>query len=150
VNIPAAVGGNVAYVGFGGGVGSHDANQDILSWTYNTSTGTGGTLTPAIAQAPASDAGATAISVQVPSSTAGGATSGNLASGAASGGPAVIVGPAATGPSPDPGPLAANGSADPGPADPVSANHGNAIPLRTRMKIKKIDGYLDALAATLN
>jgi hypothetical protein len=139
------VGGNVAYVGFGGGVGSHDANQDILSWTYNTSTGTGGTLTTAIAQAPASDAGATTISIQVPSSTAGGATSGNLTSGAASGGSAVIVGPAATGPSPDPGPLAAHG-----PVDQVSADLGDALPLRTRMKIKKIDGYLDDLAATLN
>jgi hypothetical protein len=36
VNIPAAVGGNVGYVGFGGGTGGNTAIQDILSWTYTT------------------------------------------------------------------------------------------------------------------
>jgi hypothetical protein len=41
VNIPAAVGGDIAYVGFGGGTGLHTASQDILTWTFGT--GTGGT-----------------------------------------------------------------------------------------------------------
>ena len=36
VNIPAAVGSNVAYVGFGGGTGGLTAVQDILNWTYTT------------------------------------------------------------------------------------------------------------------
>jgi len=34
VNIPAAVGGNTAYVGFTGGDGGGTALQDILTWTY--------------------------------------------------------------------------------------------------------------------
>jgi hypothetical protein len=36
VNIPADVGSNVAYVGFGGGSGGLTAIQDILNWTFNT------------------------------------------------------------------------------------------------------------------
>ena len=35
VNIPAAVGGNTAYVGFTAGTGGLAATQDILSWTYS-------------------------------------------------------------------------------------------------------------------
>jgi hypothetical protein len=35
VNIPSAVGGNTALVGFSGGTGSTTATQDIVSWTYN-------------------------------------------------------------------------------------------------------------------
>jgi hypothetical protein len=34
VNIPAAVGGNTAYVGFTGGTGDKTAVQEISSWTY--------------------------------------------------------------------------------------------------------------------
>ncbi len=34
VNIPAAVGGNTAYVGFTGSTGVNTATQEILSWTY--------------------------------------------------------------------------------------------------------------------
>ncbi len=34
VNIPAAVGGNTAYVGFTAVTGAATANQEILSWTY--------------------------------------------------------------------------------------------------------------------
>jgi hypothetical protein len=34
VNIPATVGGGMAYIGFTGGTGSTTANQVILSWTY--------------------------------------------------------------------------------------------------------------------
>jgi hypothetical protein len=36
VNIPAAVGSNVAYVGFGGGTGGLTAIQDIMNWTFST------------------------------------------------------------------------------------------------------------------
>jgi hypothetical protein len=36
VNIPAAVGGNTAYVGFTGATGSLSAIQEIINWTYNT------------------------------------------------------------------------------------------------------------------
>jgi hypothetical protein len=35
VNIPSAVGGNTALVGFSGGTGATTATQDIVSWTYN-------------------------------------------------------------------------------------------------------------------
>ena len=38
VNIPAVVGGNSAYVGFTGGTGGSSAIQEILSWTYVSST----------------------------------------------------------------------------------------------------------------
>jgi Legume lectin domain len=34
VNIPSVVGGNTAYVGFGGGVGGSVATQEIITWTY--------------------------------------------------------------------------------------------------------------------
>jgi hypothetical protein len=34
INIPAAVGGSTAYVGFTGGTGGHSATQQILSWSY--------------------------------------------------------------------------------------------------------------------
>lgn len=36
INITQTVGGNTAYVGFTGGTGGLTANEDILSWTYNT------------------------------------------------------------------------------------------------------------------
>jgi hypothetical protein len=36
VNIPAAVGGNTAYVGFTGGSGSRSAVQQVLTWTYTS------------------------------------------------------------------------------------------------------------------
>jgi hypothetical protein len=38
VNIPAIVGGNTAYVGFTGATGGSTAIQEIVSWTYSTST----------------------------------------------------------------------------------------------------------------
>jgi hypothetical protein len=61
VNIPVAVGGDVAYVGFGGGTGLHTASQDILAWTFGTGTGS------------------TGAAAGVPSpATAGGETPGNL------------------------------------------------------------------------
>jgi hypothetical protein len=84
VNIPAAIGGNVGYVGFGGGTGGNTAAQDILTWTYTTQdagqpNGGGGqttqtattTAAPALVAAPttASSTPTTASST----STAGGA-----------------------------------------------------------------------------
>jgi Legume lectin domain len=36
INIPATVGGNVAFVGFTGGTGGQTATQEILTWTYST------------------------------------------------------------------------------------------------------------------
>src|ERR1700738_5339863 len=38
VNIPAAVGGNTAFVGFTAGTGSLTATQEILTWAYSTGT----------------------------------------------------------------------------------------------------------------
>jgi predicted RecA/RadA family phage recombinase len=38
VNIPSIVGSNTAYVGFTGGTGGSTATQEILTWTYSTST----------------------------------------------------------------------------------------------------------------
>ena len=35
VNIPGAVGGNTAYVGFTGGTGNLTTTQGVLSWTYS-------------------------------------------------------------------------------------------------------------------
>jgi hypothetical protein len=40
VNIPGVVGGSTAYVGFTGGTGGSTATQEILTWTYSTSTST--------------------------------------------------------------------------------------------------------------
>ena len=37
VNIPSAVGGNTAYVGFTAGTGGSSSTQQILNWTYGTS-----------------------------------------------------------------------------------------------------------------
>ena len=36
INIPATVGGTIAYVGFTGGTGGLTATQDVLSWTFST------------------------------------------------------------------------------------------------------------------
>jgi hypothetical protein len=36
INIPGTVGGNAAYVGFTGGTGTSVANQDIVTWTFNS------------------------------------------------------------------------------------------------------------------
>jgi Legume lectin domain/Chitobiase/beta-hexosaminidase C-terminal domain len=46
INIPATVGGNTAFAGFTGGTGHYTIVQDILSWTY-VSTTTGGQQTAA-------------------------------------------------------------------------------------------------------
>src|SRR5262249_57174679 len=56
VNIPAAVGGNVAYVGFGGGTGGNTAVQDILNWTFSTKDPGQPNGGAAVAQAPSATA----------------------------------------------------------------------------------------------
>jgi hypothetical protein len=48
INIPAAVAGTAAYVGFTGATGGQNANQNVSSWTYSTSPG----QTPAVPAAP--------------------------------------------------------------------------------------------------
>src|SRR6202011_5221517 len=39
LDIPSVVGGNTAFAGFTGGTGGATATQEIISWTYSTSTG---------------------------------------------------------------------------------------------------------------
>jgi hypothetical protein len=73
VNIAAAVGGNVGYVGFGGGTGGNTAVQDILTWTYSTQDYKGGTAgasspSPAGSSPPAASAQPAAV---LPSTAAG-------------------------------------------------------------------------------
>jgi hypothetical protein len=34
IDVPAAVGGNTAYIGFTSAIGYYTASQNILSWTY--------------------------------------------------------------------------------------------------------------------
>src|SRR5205807_1518554 len=41
VNIPALVGGSTAYVGFTGGTGGLNAQQDVQTWTFTPGSGTG-------------------------------------------------------------------------------------------------------------
>ena len=48
VNIPSAVGGNTAYVGFTGGTGGLTAIQDILTWTYTSGSSQSQAATPTI------------------------------------------------------------------------------------------------------
>jgi Legume lectin domain/Chitobiase/beta-hexosaminidase C-terminal domain len=49
INIPTTVGGSTAYVGFTGSTGGLVANQDVLSWTYSTSSTV---VSPAVPAAP--------------------------------------------------------------------------------------------------
>jgi len=42
VNIPSAVGANTAFAGFTGATGGYTSNQNILSWTMTSGTGSGG------------------------------------------------------------------------------------------------------------
>ncbi len=51
IDIPAAVGGNTAYMGFTGGAGAEAAQQEILSWTYVS--GTPGRAASTLANPPA-------------------------------------------------------------------------------------------------
>ena len=59
VNIPAAVGGSTAYVGFTGSTGSFTAIQNILSWSY-----VGGPVTPTAATPTFSPGGGAYVSAQ--------------------------------------------------------------------------------------
>jgi len=53
INIPSAVGGNNAYIGFTGGTGGLSAIQDILTWTYTTALSSTPTVaTPTFSPAP--------------------------------------------------------------------------------------------------
>ena len=67
INIPTTVGGNTAYVGFGGGTGGLTAIQQILSWTYSTNMPAA--ATPVIAPATGSYTGSQTVSIT--DSTAG-------------------------------------------------------------------------------
>jgi predicted alpha-1,2-mannosidase len=118
VNIPAVVGGDVAYVGFGGGTGLHTASQDILQWTFQASTGGTGTAASVSRSLVAAPVGWT-----------------------------VPLGPATTGVSSSPGQLTSNGTAAPRPARQVPDNVRNSLALRTRIKLTT-SGYLDELAAS--
>jgi hypothetical protein len=152
VDIAAHLGSNVGYVGFGGGTGGETSVQDILKWQYHSgaadSTGGGAASTAATV------AGPSAILIQPPASAADGTTSGDTTSAMATSGSAVIVGPPATdsssGSSAGTGLAAADGSANSGPADQASVDGGDTLPLGIRQKVKKIDGYLDDLAAALS
>ncbi len=44
VNIPSLVGGNTAFVGFTAGTGGSTATQDIITWTFNSGSGTGAAI----------------------------------------------------------------------------------------------------------
>jgi hypothetical protein len=48
INIPATIGGNTAFVGFTAGTGASTATQEIITWTYSSSTPT---ATPVISPA---------------------------------------------------------------------------------------------------
>ena len=70
INIPAIVGGNTAYVGFTGGTGHYTVLQDILSWTYVSTTASAGTTaTPVIT--PATGTYSSAQTVTISDSTSG-------------------------------------------------------------------------------
>ncbi len=61
INIPATVGANTAYVGFGGGTGGLTAIQQILSWTYSTNSPAA--ATPVITPATGSYTGSQTVSI---------------------------------------------------------------------------------------
>ena len=62
VNIPAAVGGNTALVGFTGGTGGLTATQEIISWTYGTQANPAPTVT-SVAPTSGTASGGTPITV---------------------------------------------------------------------------------------
>ena len=70
VNIPSLVGASTAYVGFTGGTGGHTATQEVLSWTY-VSSSAGVAATPAFS--PAGGTYATSQSVTISDTTTGAA-----------------------------------------------------------------------------
>ncbi len=50
INISSTIGGSNAFVGFTAGTGGATATQEIITWTYSTSGGTGTTKTPVVYQ----------------------------------------------------------------------------------------------------
>ena len=68
VNIPSAVGGSTAYVGFTGSTGSLTATQNVLSWTYVSPAGN---VAAAPAFSPAAGTYATSQSVTISDATPG-------------------------------------------------------------------------------
>ncbi len=87
VNIPGAVGGNTAFVGFTAGSGAYTSIQDVLNWTYSTGAGGG---TPGAPTNLTATAGDTQAGLTWSGST--GATSYNVKRGTVSGGPYTTVG----------------------------------------------------------
>jgi Legume lectin domain/Chitobiase/beta-hexosaminidase C-terminal domain len=64
VNIPTAVGGNTAYVGFTGGTGGATATQKILTWSYTPGTTAAATVaTPAFSVAAGTYAAAQSVAI---------------------------------------------------------------------------------------
>ncbi|HEY4215059.1 MAG TPA: chitobiase/beta-hexosaminidase C-terminal domain-containing protein [Steroidobacteraceae bacterium] len=71
IDIPATVGGNTAYVGFTGGTGGYTAVQQILSWTYSSSAGSGPTPAATPTFTPAGGTYTSAQSVSLSDTTSG-------------------------------------------------------------------------------
>jgi hypothetical protein len=65
IDIPGTVGGNTAYVGFTGATGNSVANQDIVTWTYNTS-GSGTSTTTPTTGSGSTTSGGTSTSTKTP------------------------------------------------------------------------------------
>jgi hypothetical protein len=63
VNIPSAVGGNTAFAGFGGATGGLAAVQQILTWTYNSTTPLPVAATPVITPTTGTYANAQTVSI---------------------------------------------------------------------------------------
>lgn len=63
VNIPATVGSNLAYIGFTGGTGGQTATQDIVSWTYTSSSSLPTAAMPTFNPAPGSYTSAQSVAL---------------------------------------------------------------------------------------
>lgn len=69
IQISSVIGSNTAYIGFTGGSGAQTANQEILSWTFNSTGGTTAVATPVFS--PAAGTYTTPQSVAISDATAG-------------------------------------------------------------------------------